>query len=365
MSFITLLAVKDLLKKWALALIMALLFGTVFASFLTLVAYKSNLSSSYYQLSQNWLVVQNSEGIGEIHGSRLSPDVENLLIKKGYSHPIPEIHQAVGTSFANGILMAGMSLPDYRLVRQFTMISGRALQAGDSPRMAMVGKTLADSKHVSVGENLRVRGRDFKVIGIFQTGTFEDNEVWISLADAQSLTNYGQDVSIYIIPDNGPLNEGDNLTNGVSIGRKGEAGNLYGHEIASFYNYMGMVAAFAAIAMIITLTNLLWRLAWLHRHEFGILRTIGYGKKAQVHYLFIQASLILVTGVIFGLALAFGLVIARVQKLTAFGFGVTPGWNLTTMLIMAGVTLFTLILGIAFPVFRFNRLSITSLLGRD
>jgi putative ABC transport system permease protein len=269
MSAIASLALKDLLKKWALVLIMALLFSTVFASFLTLMAYKSNLSSSYYQLSQNWLVVQKSDGIGEIHGSRLSPEVKKLLVDKGYSHPIPEIHQAVGTSFANGILMAGVSLSDYRLVHQFSMVSGRALQSDDLPRLAMVGKTLADSKGVSIGENLRVRGRDFNVIGIFETGTFEDNEVWISLEDAQTLINYGQDVSIYIIPDNGLLHEGDNLANGVSVARKGETGNMYGREIDSFYNYMGMIATFAAIAMVITLTNLLWRLAWLQRHDLA------------------------------------------------------------------------------------------------
>lgn len=365
MSEIAKLAIKDLLKKWALALIIALLFSTVFACFLALVSYKSNLSGFYYQLSQNWLVVQKSDGIGEIHGSRLGPEVEKLLLAKGFVHPIPEIHQAVGTSFANGMLMAGLSLPDYTLLRQFTLLSGRALQTGDEPRLAMVGQTLADSKGFTVGGNLRLRGRDFKVIGIFKTGTFEDNEVWISLADAQALINYGQDVSVYFIPDGQALKEGENLTNGVSVGRKGETGNLYGHEIDSFYNYMDMVAIFAAIAMVITLTNLLWRLAWLHRHEFGILRTIGYGRRAQVFYLFIQASAILCTGILFGLALAFGLVIHQVQKLTAFGFGITPGWNLTTLLTMTGITVLSLLLGIAFPVIRFGQMSITALLGRE
>jgi putative ABC transport system permease protein len=365
MKTIAALAMKDLLKKWALALTMSVLFSTVFASHLTLVAYKNNLSSSYYQLSQDWLVVQKSDGIGEVHGSRLSPDVGQKLVELGYAHPIPEIHQAVGTSLANSLLMAGMSLPDYRLVHQFTLLSGRALVPGNTARLAMVGETIAAAKKVAVGGVIRLRGRDFTVIGIFKTGTFEDNEVWISLSDAQTLINYGQDVSTYFIPDGFTLKEGDNLTEGVSIGRKGETGNLFGHEISSFYDYMGMVAAFAAVAMILTLTNLLWRMAWLHRHDFGILRTLGFGRQAQVFYLLIQAGIIFILGALLGAGLAFGVVITRVQKLTAFGLGLSPAWNLSTILTLVGITVSSLLLGIAFPVIRFNRMSITALLCRD
>lgn len=365
MSAIASLAIKDLLKKWALAIVMALLFSVTFASYLAIVAYKSNLSSNFYQLSQNWLVVQKSDGIGEIHGSRLSPEVGQLLIEKGYAHPIPEIHQAVGTSLATGMLMGGMPLEDYQKVSTFTMLSGRALKPGDASRSAMVGEALARTKKVSVGDTIRLRGRDFSVVGIFKTETFEDNEIWISLADAQALINYGQDVSIYLIPDGGSLKEGENLENGVSIARKGETGILFGHEIATFYDYMGMVANFAGIATVITLTNLLWRLAWLQRHEFGIIRTLGFGKKALAFYLFIQASVILVVGVIAGLTLAFTVVFARAQNLKAFGLGVSPSWNMTTVLTMVGMTILTLALGIAFPAIRFNRMSITYLLGRE
>lgn len=161
------------------------------------------------------------------------------------------------------------------------------------------------------------------------------------------------------------MKEGENLGNGVSIGRKGETGNYLGHEIATFYDFMGMVAGFAGVAAVITLTNLLWRLAWLHRHEFGILRTLGFGKKALIFYLFIQAAIIFITGIVAGIALAFTVVISHVQNLKAFGFGITPHWSLVTILTMIGITLLTLLLSIAFPVIRFNRMSITTLLGRE
>jgi ABC-type antimicrobial peptide transport system permease subunit len=359
------LAIKDLSRKWALALVMSLLFGTTFGCYFAIKSYQNNLSDSYGQLSQQWLVVQESNGVGEIHGSRLSPEIGQLLVEDGYEHPIPEIHQVVGTSLANGMLMRGISLADYTQVTAFKLESGKALATGDDSRLAMVGSELAEIKKIKTGGEISIRGRKFSVVGIFNTGTYQDNEVWISLADAQALLNYGRDVSIFFIPDGGKIKEGKILANGISVGRKGESGNLFGHEIVSFYTYMGMVATFAGVATVITLTNLLWRLAWLRRHEFGILRTLGFGRWALLTYLFVQAMLILVVGLIAGLALAFFVIFTKANQLTAFGMGVAPIWNITTILDSIGIFSIVLVFGIALPAIRINRTTIPGLLGRD
>lgn len=359
------MAIKDLLKKWGLALVMALLFAVTFGSYLSITAYKSGLSSTYTQLTKEWLVVQENNGIGEIHGSRLDPEIGQLLVRHGYTHAVPEIHQIVGTTLANGMLMRGVSLEDYQSVTAFSMVAGTALEPDSASKLAMVGRTLAEIEKIKVGDKIRVRGRDFSVIGIFSTGTYQDNEVWISLKDAQNLINYGEDVSIYFIPDGGSLQEGDSFAEGVSIGRKGEMGRTYGREVASFYNYMGMVAIFAGVATIITLTNLLWRLAWLHRREFGIIRTLGFGRRWLIFYLFVQAAIILVIGLTLGWILAKTLIIAETNKLTAFGIGVIPAWNLRTFLTAAGVFSLVLFIGIAYPAIRINRMSIPDLLGRE
>ena len=359
------LSIKDLLKKWVVALVMSLLFGTIFACYLAITAYQGNLSGAYFQLSQNWLVVQESDGVGEIHGSRLTTEIGQYLIDAGYPHPIPEIHQVVGTSLATGKMMRGVSLEDYQQVTSFTLVSGEALAPGSPSRMAMVGVTMAEIEKVKPGDTIRVRGRDFIVAGIFKTGTYQDNEVWISLSDAQVLLNYGQDVSIYIIPDGGRYKEGDNLQSGISVSRKGETGNMYGHEVETFYDYMGMVAIFAEIATIVTLTNLLWRLAWLRRHEFGIIRTLGFGRKALIFYLFVQAFIILLVGLAVGLFLAFTIIFAKTNQLTAFGLGVSPVWNLHSILPAVGIFLITLLIGIVIPWLRIDRMSIPTLLGRE
>jgi putative ABC transport system permease protein len=229
----------------------------------------------------------------------------------------------------------------------------------------MVGTGLANRLKLKVGDTLKLRGRDFTVIGIFKTGSYEDSQAWISLTDAQKLLDYGSDVSIYYIPDGGVLHEGSNLAKGIAIGRRGEAGNTFGREIMSFFGYLGLLGGFAGVATSITLTNLLWRLAWLHRREFGIARTLGFGRNSVVIYLLTQASLILLLGAIVGGSFAVILLISRIQDFSAFGIAIKPVWDFSTISLIAFITILIAGIGVAIPARKINSTSTPDLLGRD
>lgn len=319
---------------------------------------------TYFSLEANWLVVQASSVNGEIHGSRLSTDIEQLLENQGYQ-PIPEIHQVMGTSISDAIMVRGVQPDDLKRVSPFKLLAGRDLVAADSPRLAMAGSALADRLKIKVGDTLKLRGRVFTVIGIFRTGSYEDSQAWISLTDAQKLLDYGSDVSIYYIPEGGALHEGSNLTRGISIGRRGEAGNTYGREIMRFFRYLGLLGVFAGVATSITLTNLLWRLAWLHRREFGIARTLGFGRNSVVVYLLSQAVLILLVGAAAGGSFAVLLVISRIQDFSAFGIAISPVWDFSTISLIALITLLIAGIGVALPARKINSMTTPELLGRD
>ena len=123
MIAIVLMALKDLQKRWTLALVMSVLFSITFASYLALITYQKSLSATYFSLNTDWLVVQTSSGGGEIHGSRLSRETGQFLIDSGYPAPIPEIHQVVGTSLANAIMIRGVQPEDIHKISPFKLIS--------------------------------------------------------------------------------------------------------------------------------------------------------------------------------------------------------------------------------------------------
>jgi putative ABC transport system permease protein len=365
MVVIILVALKDLQKRWKLALVMSLLFSLCFSTYLALVSFQKSLTRTYFSLNTDWLVIQKSNGGGEIHGSRLEEEIGMLLVNNGYASPVPEIHQVVGTSLATAIMIRGVQPEDIHKISPYTLIAGRELTTNDSARQAMVGVSLAKRQNLAPGNEIKIRGRVFKVIGIFSTGSYEDNQAWISLKDAQSLLNYGTDVSIYFIPDGGVLKEGDPLTKGVSVGRRGDTGKSYGREAMSFFNYLGLVGGFVGIATLITLTSLLWRLVWLHRHEFGVLRTIGYGKSATAVYLLTQAASILLVGSIIGNLFAYIIIFSRIQNFSSFGIGLQVTLDFYTIGITTLITIIFALLGIAFPLIRINKMTTTELLGRD
>jgi putative ABC transport system permease protein len=346
------IALRDLKRRWMLALVMALLFSITFATYLALITYQKSLSMTYFSLERNWLVVQVSFGSGEIHGSRLNGEIRQLLENYGYQ-PIPEIHQVVGTTISNGIMMRGVQPEDLLRVSPFKLLAGRNLVPGDAPRLTMVGTGLANRLKLNVGDTLQLRGRDFAVIGIFKTGSYEDSQAWISLTDAQKLL------------DDGPLHEGVSIAKGISIGRRGEAGNTFGKEIMSFFGYLGLLGGFAGVATSLTLTNLLWRLAWLHRRDFGIARTLGFGRSSVVIYLLTQASLILILGALVGGFVAVVLLISRVQDFSTFGIAIAPVWDFSTIGLIALITFLIAGIGVVLPARKINSMTTPELLGRD
>lgn len=365
MKLVFLLALLDMKKHLGLLLILTGLFSIIFAVFLILFAFHESATQMYSNLEQNWLVVGNSDGMSEIHGSRISSEIKQQLVDLGYVDPVPEIHQIVGTNLTNGILIKGIRLEDYPRYNSFNLIKGRMLEPGDKPRLAMVGDILANNKKLSVGGDVLLRGRNFQVVGIFKTGSLQDNEAWISIEDAQSLLNYGEDVSLFLVPDNGPLKIGDLLTEDVLVSQKGESGGIFNSSVTSFLNFYGVVGILVGIATGITLGNMLLRLTNLRSQEFGILKSIGFGFKGLAFYFYIQAGTIILTGIIIGILIAVLIITTMINGFSAFGFGlsITIDFDLFRNLTLLVLGFFSIAAFI--PLFSVYRRSIPELLGRN
>ena len=68
------------------------------------------------------------------------------------------------------------------------MKSGRMLEKGDASDNIVVGYTIASDKKIKVGDKMKIRGRDFNVIGIAdQTLTGPDMYVFMPLESAREL----------------------------------------------------------------------------------------------------------------------------------------------------------------------------------
>jgi hypothetical protein len=190
------LAWRDLSVHWRQAQALGTVFAIAVTAFVALGSYRRALTSDYRRTSENQLVVQETQSFGEFYGSRLSPDVRAALDDLDVHVLAAEIHTIVGTSLENAVLLRGVDLAHYAALDRFVLRAGRGLQPGDSPRRAMLGVRLAERLRATEGDAIRLRGRPFEVIGIFETGTYTENEAWVPLEGAQDLVGWGQDVSL-------------------------------------------------------------------------------------------------------------------------------------------------------------------------
>jgi putative ABC transport system permease protein len=358
--FILQLGLHDLFNHRRLALIMALSIAIATAMYIFLVTYRAGLAAEFIEQTPDLLVVHDNQNVGDISGSRISSQAAEMLSGLGISMIIPEIRAVTGTSIQNATLLRGIDLNQYTRLESFTIFSGRSLEPGDPSRLAMVGALLAERQDLKTGDSVSLRGRDFTIVGIFQNGTYMDNQAWISLADAQALLDWGQDVSVYIIPDEGILQEGDILAGGLAVTRKGETLRLIAAQYQPMLNMWQLVALALGIGVSLTLASALWRLAWLRRHEMAILRTTGFPTRSMVGYLLVQAAGITLLGILLGGL--FTLVLTTSIRLTVSSFTIVPRLDAGTLLPGLGWVGLIMLAGSLLPAWWLSHLNLAQLL---
>ena len=346
-------SLQDMLRHYKPWLAMSALVAATHLIFLGLGGYRAALHQEFDSLPYDDLVVQESNTTGEFFGSHLSPQVGNKLAELGISPVIPEIHDYTGTSISSIIILRGIDLEQYQRVNSFKILAGRALRPGDPRRAAMIGWRLADRLGLQTGQEISLRGRSFQVTGTFQTGTYVDNEAWIALAEAQTLLGYGDDVSIYIIPDDGILKAGDTLPGNISIVARGQGPKITSDQFKPLFSVMEQIYDALGIASLLTLATVLFRMAWIHRRELAILRSVGFQSRALVLYLFSQALVLTWLGVLLGTLGA--AVMFSLQNDYLVGMTLRPSLSLPTFLNGLAIATIIALCGSLFPAWWFSR----------
>jgi putative ABC transport system permease protein len=356
-------SLQDMLRHYKPWLAMAALVAVTSIIYLGLGGFRNVLQQEFGEFPYDDLIVQESNTNGEFFGSRLSPEIGDRLSAMGIARVIPEIHDYTGTSITNILMVRGIDLAVYQEVNSFKILAGRALQPGDARRTAMIGWRLADRFSLSPGQMMSLRGRQFLVMGIFQTGAYVDNEAWISLEDAQTLLGYGKDVSIYIIPDEGILKAGDNLPGGVAIVERGLGPQTNSNHFQPLFRIIELIYRALGIAAILTLANVLFRMAWIHRRELAILRCVGFQSSALIVYLLSQALVLTWVGVILG-TLSTALLFSFLST-DLLGMTLHPSISLQTGIAGLGQSTGIALFGTVLPAWWFNRLNLTQQLRSE
>jgi hypothetical protein len=360
MSAIVRLALRDCRRRWRVLLSLGVMIAITVATLTMLDGYVRSVDVRF-RSSQPRLVVQQESTVGEFVGSRIPASVADELKARGVAEPIAEIHVVTGTSGADAVLVAGVDPDRYRELDPYRLLSGRHLRSGETGRTAVIGRSLASRFGIGSGDTIRLRGRDFAVVGVFELGSYLDDAALLPLADAQRLLGWGSDVSLYVIPADGRLAAGELLAGGLVVSQRGDVALI--DEWTPLLDLLTSAVRAMAIGAIAVVAVALWRLAWLHRVDLGLIRLLGFPRRAATVFLGTQAVVLVATAAGAGAAVAV-LAAPRLAR-TTLAVTLTPVIDRVVLMRAALYALIVFVVALSIPLIALLRRGVGELVQRD
>jgi putative ABC transport system permease protein len=251
---------------------------------------------------------------------------------------------------------------------------GRAIAAGDTGNVAL-GADIARKLDASVGETVKIRGEQFRVVGIAdKTLTAPDNTVMMTLEDAQRL--YVEDLpsavrgqlnpedlctTIAVYPDAGVDPERLATTiEGEVDGIKADGPETFKRQVGDQMKlFNGIIFSVALVSLIVggmSVVNTMTMAVSERTREIGIRKAIGAGTGAVMRQFIAESALIGFVGGVTGLVIGSALAALLNQAGEASG---TMLFLVTTRLALGSLG-FALVLGVIsglYPAYHAARLN--------
>ncbi|MEM0372708.1 MAG: FtsX-like permease family protein [archaeon] len=239
------------------------------------------------------------------------------------------------------------------------LVAGRFLKKGEKSS-CMIGKAVADDFKKTVGNKVTFNGRDFKVVGIYDTGSrLMDRSVAVDLEVAQELT--GRDEStigmIYIEPKN--PKDSERLASKINFKYddelKASSGTGFASQISGLLSSLDAffigISSIALIVGAVGILNTMLMSVKERTREFGILKAVGWTGDDVVKLVLYESFFLGVIGGAVGVVAAF-VAVQIADPLLPFHMYVT--WDLVAYAFAVSVVLG--VFGGVYPAWRAAKL---------
>ncbi len=249
--------------------------------------------------------------------------------------------------------------PNEPAIQHFKIVEGRMLSGN---REIMLGRAASDLLNVRIGASLRLGEINFRVVGLYETGTaWEESGGVISLRDSQMLLGKPRQVSMYAVKLNDPqqsdamIQQIEQNISEIAVSRSTELSESM-PEMQNMYVMIWAIGALAVIVGGIGMMNTMVMSVFERTREIGTLRALGWRRRRVLAGVIQESLLLSLLGFIFGLLLAVSMV-ALMQLVPVWGewmqLTLSPGLLLQTLLISLALGL----VGGVYPAWRASQLS--------
>ena len=273
---------------------------------------------------------------------------------------------------ASGVVFTGMILPDSGVmfllqgyspnefaIQRFHIAEGRMLTGN---RQMLLGRLIADTLKKGVGDMIEISGMRFRVVGIYETNIgWEQTGGVVTLRDAQNFIGRPRQVSMIGIKvrdaDQAPaiVERINTRYPGVYAALSAE----FAAEMPDIQSSNAMLDGISLIAILaggLSVLNTMLMSVFERTREIGVLRALGWRRKAVLTMILREAVLLGLLGGVAGIAISFGLI--ELMKLSAaLGSWVDPAWSWDIFARAFLLSVFLGAIGGLYPAYRATRLS--------
>jgi putative ABC transport system permease protein len=380
---ITRINIKSIPERWAPSLVIVIGLAGVVAVFTALLAMRTGFEGTLKAAGRTDVAIVLRGGSDAEVNSGLDRDSGDLIkqgpgVRMGANgRPvgsaemmiIAELFRKEDAKDVVNITVRGVEPEAFALRPQVKMISGRQFTPG--LRELIVGRGVnRQFGGADVGQVVRMRGSEWTVVGVFESGDANESELWTDINVARTTFNRTGESSVRVELDG--ADGFDKLKAALSADPRLQVDVLreqdyYSAQTKQFRQVIGALAGVVTLIMalgaIFAALNSMYAAVAARGKEIATLRAIGFGGLPVLASVMIEALLLALVGGILGALIAYGLfnglsvsTIGQNFTQVVFNFKVTPALVIQGLIISVFIGMF----GGLLPAIRAARLPVTT-----
>ena len=278
---------------------------------------------------------------------------------------LPEVRSASGAVFTGLILpdsgvmflLQGYSPNDFAIQR-FHIVEGQMLTGN---RQILLGRLMADTMKKGVGDIVEIGGSRYRIAGIYESNIgWEQMGGVTSLRDAQNFVGRPRKVSMIGVKLN-DVSQAQAVVERINSQYPGVYAALsseFAEEMPDMQSSNAMLDGISLMAIAaggLGVLNTMLMAVFERTREIGVLRALGWRRRAVMGMILREAVLLGLLGGLAGIAISFGL-IELMKMSAALGSWVDPVWAWDVFARAILLSLFLGTIGGLYPAYRATRL---------
>ena len=383
---ITVVNLKSIPQRWAASLVIVMGLAGVVAVFSALLAMSAGFESTLKATGSKdaAMILRGGSSDSELNSAlsrddatliKLAPgirkDADGKPLASAEMIVITELLRKGDTKNGANVTLRGVERDAFALRPQLHIVEGRTFQPGLRELLAGRGVT-RQFEGVQLGKVLRMRGSEWKVVGIFESGDAHDSELWTDAEIAQSTFGRRGYSSVLAGLENpaaiAQFKAALKADPRLSVDAESEQ-DYYSGQTKQFRKTIGVLAGVVTVIMalgaIFAALNTMYAAVAARSREIATLRAIGFGGSAVLVSVMIEALLLSLVGGALGALTAYllfnGLSVSTLgQNFTQVVFA----FKVTFRLVLSGLFIALIIgfLGGLLPAIRAARMQVTDAL---